>query len=597
MKPSLLAELQRRNVFRAGLLYIGVIWALSQGLAQVLPVFDVPNQVVRWLIVAGIVGFPFWLAFAWFFELTPEGLKLESKVAADASITPRTGRKLDFLIIGVLAVAVVLLLTDRFVHHGGGTQAGAAAVSDKSIAVLPFVDMSQSKDQEYFSDGIAEDLLNLLVRVQTLQVAARTSSFSFKNKNVPIPEIASALHVANVLEGSVRRSGNQVRISTQLVRAADGYEIWSQTWDRKLDDVFAIQDEIAAAVVEQLRIKLLGAAPTARPVDPQAYPLILQGNALIDQGTAASDTQAIAVFQQALAIAPDEPRAWGGLGRVYLNQAIFGERPAAEGARLAKAALHKALALDPTDARAAASLGRTLSDFDNDPAEAARYHQKALELAPSDLYVINGTAAFLLALGRLDEAAALMEYRAARDPANPIAHGNLGVMYYDMHRWDRAIAAARRALVLSPGYAQAHFYIGTSLLLGKNDAAAALQELQAEPDELTRMQGLPLALQALNRKADADAALAALISRHGQDAAFYVATVYVWRGDADRAFEWLDKAVANQDPSLPSLPFEPLLDKLHTDPRWLPLLHKLGKAPEQLAKIEFKVSLPAAGGP
>jgi TolB-like protein/tetratricopeptide (TPR) repeat protein len=591
MKPSLYAELKRRNVIRAGLLYIGVVWALSQGLAQVLPVFDVPNQVVRWLIVAGMAGFPFWLAFAWFFELTPEGLKLERDVAPDASITPQTGRKLDFLIIGVLGVAVVLLLTERLVHRNSAP----AAAPDKSIAVLPFVDMSQAKDQEYFSDGIAEDLLNLLVKVQNLQVAARTSSFSFKGKNLPIPEIAQALHVANVLEGSVRKSGGQVRISAQLVRAADGYEIWSQTWDRKLDDVFAIQDEIAAAVVSQLKVKLLGEVPTARPVDARAYPLILQAQALIDQGSPAADTQAIAVLQQALAIAPDESRAWAGLGRVYLNQSLFGERPAAEGSRLAKEASRRALALDPSDARASANLGRTLADLDNQPAAAAPYFQRALELAPGDLYVVNSTSAFLITLGRLDEARRAYEYRAARDPANPIAFGNLGLSLYFTGHWDQAIADCRTALALSPGYTQAHFYIGTALLLGKNDAAGALAEFQAETDELTRMQGMPLALYALHRKAEADAALADLIGRHGQDAPFYVATVYAWRGDIDSAFEWLDKAAAARDPQLYTAASEPLLGKLHQDPRWPLLLHKLGKAPEQLAQIEFKMTLPQDG--
>jgi len=586
---SLLAELQRRNVIRAALLYIGVVWALSQGLAQVLPVFDVPNQVVRWLIVAGMAGFPFWLAFAWFFELTPEGLKLESKVAPEASITPQTGRKLDFLIIGVLAVAVVLLLTDRFLHRGG-----ADATPDKSIAVLPFANLSSDKEQEYFSDGIAEDLLNLLTKVQTMHVAARTSSFYFKNKNVPIAEIASALHVANVLEGSVRKSGEQVRISAQLVRASDGYEIWSQTWDRKLDDVFTIQDEIAAAVVGQLRVKLLGEAPTARPVDPRAYPLILQAEALQIQQTGASRKQAVEVFQQALAISPDEPRAWAGLARAYFNQTVFGERTGSEGAPLVRQAADKALAIDSNNALATALLGRVAAELEHDPAAAARYYQRALERNPGDIAVINAAAVLLLYSDQLDEARRLFEYRVAHDPANATAWNNLGGVQYAARQWDAAIDSWRTALRLSPGYAGLHNEICNSLLQGRHDTAGALKEAEAEPDEGQRLEALAIALHSVGRSQESDAALQGLIDKYGQDLPASVAQVYAWRGQADLAFQWLDRAVALRDPSVSGFLTEPMFDSLHGDPRWLPFLRKIGYAPEQLAKIEFKVTLPEA---
>ena len=590
MKPSLYAELKRRNVIRAGLLYIGVIWALSQGLAQVLPVFDVPNQVVRWLIVAGIVGFPFWLAFAWFFELTPEGLKLERDVAPDASVTPQTGRKLDFLIIGVLALAVVLLLTERFVHRGG------AAASDKSIAVLPFVNLSSDKEQEYFSDGIAEDLLNLLARVQTLQVAARTSSFSFKGKNVAIPEIASALHVANVLEGSVRKSGDEVRISAQLVRASDGYEIWSQSWDRKLDDVFAIQDEIAAAVVGQLRVKLLGEVPVARPVDAKAYPLILQAEALVNLQSAAGRKQAIEVFQQALAVSPNEARAWAGLGRAYFNQAITGERPGEEGARLSREAADKALALDPDNVVAISLRGRVAADLQLDLPAAARYYQRALELEPGNMIALNAGAILLMYTGRLDEARKLLQYRAAHDPANAIAYSNLSTLEYFARQWDASIDAARTTLRLSPASGGQHAGIAQCLLLGGHDAAGAQKELEAEIDEEQRQTAQAQVLHSLGREQEADAALKILIDKYGQDVPFSVATVYAWRGQAGPAFEWLDRAVALHDPTVASTLVEPLLDSLHQDPRWLPFLRRIGYAPEQLAKIDFKVTLPAAPG-
>ncbi len=588
MKPSLYAELKRRNVIRAGLLYIGVVWALSQGLAQVLPVFDVPNAVVRWLIVAGIVGFPFWLAFAWFFEFTPEGLKLERDVAPTESVAPQTGRKLDFLIIGVLAIAVVLLLTERLVHRGSGAQ----AVPDKSIAVLPFENLSSDKEQEYFSDGIAVDLLNLLARVQTLQVAARTSSFSFKGKNLAIPEIAGALHVANVLEGSVRKSGEQVRISAQLVRAADGYEIWSQTWDRKLDDVFKVQDEIAAAVVSQLRVKLLGEVPVARPVDAKAYPLILQAEALSRQFNAAAFTRAIEVFQQALAASPNEARAWAGLGRIYLNQAVIGERPGQEGARLAREAADKALAIEPDNVAAITILGGVAADLERDKMAAARYYQRALELDPSDPSAMNAAAILLLYNGRIDEARQLFQYRAAHDPANFAPWNNLGNLEFFARRWDAAIEAWRTAFHFSPAYSGGHSSIGESLLLGKHDAAGALKEVEAEAEEDQRLPVQAMVLHALGREPEAQAALQTLIDKYGKEAPYSIAGVYGVRGQADQAFEWLDRAVALQDPGTSGSLNDPALDALHGDPRWLPFLRKIGYAPEQVAKFEFKVVLP-----
>src|SRR5215472_4561008 len=245
------AELKRRNVIRPAILYVGTVWALAQGISQIGPSVGAPVWATRWFLVAAGIGFPFWIALAWFYKFTPEGLKRESEIDPAESIKQHTRRKLDFAIIGALAVAVVLLLTDRFVLRHGVNE----TISETSIAVLPFVDMSQAKDQGYFSDGISEELLNLLAKIPQLKVAARTSSFSFKGKGVEIPEIARQLHVANVLEGSVRRSGEQVRITAQLIRAAEGYHLWSETYDRKMDDIFKIQDEIAGEVVKELKVE------------------------------------------------------------------------------------------------------------------------------------------------------------------------------------------------------------------------------------------------------------------------------------------------------------------------------------------------------
>ena len=594
MTRGLFAELRRRNVLRAAVLYIGAVWALTQGIAQLTPVVGAPEWAARWFLVAAIIGFPLWIAFAWFFEFTPEGLKRESDVEPHDSIARHTGRKLDFAIIGVLALAVVLLLTDRFVLHRGVNEDAAIPVAEYSIAVLPFVNRSSDKEQEYFSDGIAEDLLNLLSRIPELQVTARTSSFSFKGKTVSIREIGRQLRVAHILEGSVQKAGNAVRITAQLIDAASEKQRWSQTWDRQLDDIFKVQDEIAATVVGELRIKLLAATPKSKPVDPTVYPLILQAQALTDGFTKDGMAEAIKLLEHALAVSPNEARAWALLARVRQNQTLAGFLPAVEGNRMAQEAATRALDLDPQNALAIALLGRIASDFENDLVTAARQYQRAIALEPGNLNILNGCAILLSNLGRLDEALALLEYRASHDPANPIAHLNLGSVQITARRWDAAAESLRTALRLSPDLVSAHTNLSAVLLLGKHDAAGALAELEKEPDEATRMGYLPLVLDALGRNSDADVAEAKLIEQYGQTTPFNVAIMLAHRRKPDDAFEWLEKARQGRDQALPQVLTEPLLDPLHDDPRWLPFLRKIGYAPEQLAKIEFKVTLPKA---
>src|SRR5262249_33960356 len=317
---TLFTELKRRNVIRATILYFGAVWALAQGISQLGPSVGAPEWATRWFLVAAGIGFPFWIAFAWFYRCTTEGWKRESETAPAESIKQHTRRKLDFAIIGALAVAVVLLLTDRFVLRHGVNE----TISETSIAVLPFVDMSQAKDQGYFSDGISEELLNLLTKVPPLKVAARASSFSFKGKGVEIREIARQLHVANVLEGSVRKSGEQLRITAQLVRAAEGYHLWSETYDRKMDDIFKIQDEIAGEVVKELKVKLLGSAPKARTTDPKAYVLYLEARELGLQGTAEAFAKSDALLRQALEIDPRYAPAWDELARNFADKTGMG---------------------------------------------------------------------------------------------------------------------------------------------------------------------------------------------------------------------------------------------------------------------------------
>jgi len=421
-------------------------------------------------------------------------------------------------------------------------------------------------------------------------VAARTSSFSFKGKEVPIPEIAKTLYVAHVLEGSVRKSGAQVRITAQLIRAADGYHLWSQTYDRKLDDIFAIQDEIAADVVKQLKVTLLGAAPTVRQTDPKAFALYLQARQLGYQRTADALKQSDALLRQTLVIDPRYAPAWDQLADNGIREIQIGVLSNEEGYPQAREAAEQALAIDPDYAPAQAHLGRIVNDL-GDLAGAAQHLERALALDPSDLVVLRYSASLLDSLGRLQQLIVIDEYVVARDPVNVTGLYNLGLGYRRAGRNDEAIARLRTALSLSPGFGAAHYVLGTALLL-KGDAAGALAEMEQETSENWRMIGLPMAYHALGRKAESDTALAALITKWQKESPFNIAYVYAFRGDSDKAFEWLDKAVQYADPGLSEITLENLLDHIHEDPRWLPYLRKVGYAPEQLEKIEFKVTLP-----
>jgi TolB-like protein len=490
----------------------------------------------------------------------------------------------------VLTVAVVLLLTDRFVLRHGVNQTTAAPIPEKSIAVLPFENLSEDKANDYFSDGISEEMLNLLAKVPQLKVTARVSSFSFKGKELDIPEIARRLHVAHVLEGSVRKAGDQVRISAQLIHAADGFHMWSETYDRKLDDIFKIQDEVAGKVVKELKVTLLEPQPKARTTDPKAYVLYLQAKQLGRQITAEAYEKSDALYRQVLEIDPHYAPAWVGLAMNFINKAASNMVSGHEGDARAREAVEKALAIDPDYAPAHAVLSWIAED-QNDDAGAADHLERALTLDPTDLIVVGSACILLENLGRFDEALPLDEAIVRRDPVNTtvlLSHGDLQRKF---GRYDEAIASFRTVLSLNPGTVKVHSGLGVTLLL-KGDAAGALAEIEQEPIEVFRMLCLPMAYHALGRKADCDTALAALITKYEKDSPYLIANVYAFCGEADQAFAWLDKAVEYYDSGLSEIVTENLFDKIHSDRRWLPFLRKIGKAPDQLAKIKFNVTLP-----
>jgi TolB-like protein/Tfp pilus assembly protein PilF len=510
---------------------------------------------------------------------------------------PAPARRRVVVITAAAIIAAALIVAGVFLRKhspGAGPRAEAPpspAGPAHSIAVLPFTNMSDDKKQDYFADGISEDLLNLLTKVPQLQVTARSSAFAFKGKQIGVPEIARTLHVAHVLEGSVRKAGDQVRITAQLVDAATDTELWSQTYDRKLDDVFAIQDEIAADVVKQLKVTLLGAAPKARTTDPEAYALYLQAVQLGRQFTAEAFQQSDALYRKALAIDPRYAPAWAELAHNFVNEASLGLMANKKGYVQAREAATKALTLDPGYAPAHGQLGYIAMYGATDLAGAARHLEEGLALDPGDLDVLRSSGVLLQSLGRLDEALALEEVIVHRDPMNVTVLSRLGFYQRMAGRFDASIASFHTVLSLAPGRGFAHAQLGNALLL-KGDPKVALSEIEQETSENWKMIGLPMAYHALDRKADSDAALAALIAKWEKDSPYNIAYVCAFRGEADRAFEWLHKAVEYGDPGVSEILTENLFDKVHADPRWLPFLRKIGKAPEQLAKIDFKVTLP-----
>ena len=305
---SFFAELKRRNVLRAAAFYAASTWLLVQVATQVFPFFHIAEWVVRWIVIASIIGFPFAMLFSWVYEWTPQGLQRESAIPPNESITRQAGKKLDRWITVILALAVVLLLADKLVlPKAANPGSDKAATSDKSIAVLPFLNMSSDKEQDYFSDGLSEELLNQLAQIPQLRVIARTSSFSFKGKEVDVATIAKALNVANVLEGSVRKSANTLRITAQLVRTSDSSNLWSQTYERQMTDVFKVQDEIAGDVVAALKVKLLPTqqlTKTQRTGNPEAYEHYLLGIDISRRDRLEASQLAAAEFQKAITLDP-----------------------------------------------------------------------------------------------------------------------------------------------------------------------------------------------------------------------------------------------------------------------------------------------------
>jgi adenylate cyclase len=420
---NLFSELRRRNVFRVAGLYAVVGWLLIQIAVAVLPTFGAPAWVAKTFLALVLAGFPIALIFAWAFELTPDGMKLTSAVPDGETVTGKTGRRLDYVIAGGLALVAVLLAGSWLMPNtkSGGPSGGGG---DASVAVLPFVDLSPDGDQEFFSDGISEEILNVLVRIPDLKVAGRTSSFSFKGKNEDLREIGAALDVDHVLEGSVRRSGTKLRITAQLIRSNDGFHLWSETYDREMTDIFDIQDDIAKAVADELAISLgLKSGETLvadRTEDIEAYEKYLKARALFAQRGLENLDAALLLLNEVVARDPDFAPAWSQIAGVYSVYDAYQPTTPPQGdwrqwRAIGTAAAHRAIALHPDNAEAYAYLG-TMQIYAGNLIDGFASQDRAVELAPENPAVLNITAQALFTVGYGAEAVDLARRAVAADP-------------------------------------------------------------------------------------------------------------------------------------------------------------------------------------
>ena len=515
---SFIDELKRRNVFRVAVAYLVTAWVLLQVADIGVEHIAAPDWLIQAIMLVLVLGFPVALIFAWAFELTPDGIKKEKDVDRTQSITHRTGRKLDFTIIGILVVAVVFLLIDRFSgsdrsmgsenHFQESAQAESTTLAEngsltpdesamtapaekaKSVAVLPFVNMSSDPEQEYFSDGISEEILNALAKVKELKVAGRTSSFAFKGQNQDLRQIGDTLGVENILEGSVRRSGSTVRLTAQLIQVEDGFHLWSETYDRELTDVFAIQDEIAGAILEQLKAQLLDdeqIAVTARRADSGAYDLYLLAKQRIYERTRPTLEFAAETLDRAIAIDPDYAPAYAqrGITAMLLRDEQYGILPADQAQTQAKLYLDQALRLDPEQPEALAGMGLYYINTPGETDKAIEVLERALAINPNLIDASNWLQSAYADAGRPGDAMRILEQMVERDPLYRPGIANLNRFFVFKHELDKARAMVERVRPFMPNdpfllRIEANIYYA----MGKPSAGLKLMEqaLELQPD-------------------------------------------------------------------------------------------------------------------
>ena len=522
----------------------------------------------------------------------PRGLKLphvigehpaEERVAPETTLSEQEGSpgKRALWKIAIIPILAVIAATGigahfRSARHG----ATAPSLNHTSIAVLPFVDMSPAKDQEYFSDGFAEQLITELAKVSGLKVVGRSSAFQFRGKNEDLRDVGRTLGVANILEGSVRREGNHVRITAELTKADDGFQLWSQTYDRKINDIFAVQDEIARATTKALQLKLLGSdgqlvASNLHGANPGAYQAYLQAKYFSVRGQRKEDlAKALAYTDTAIQLDRKYAPAWALRASVQNLMAEVGVTDATEGFRKARHDAEQAIALDPTSASGYLALTTAQIDSDWDWVAAEASVTKAAELEPSNAEVFSIRSYLSRVSGNLDRAIKLKEQAVALDPLRTDSRAALGYLLYVAGRYEEAQSALQKALDLNPEAAFVHLTLG-KILIAEGKPQQALAEIEKEPLEWGKLTGQALACHALGHEPDSNAALSTLIAKYDTDAAYQIAQVYAYRGESDKSFEWLERAYKQRDAGLPDMKTDPLFKSLRHDPRHAEFLTKM----------------------
>ena len=486
---------------------------------------------------------------------------------------------LAFVAAVVVAAALAYFVADKFWISKHLTPAPAAFdPPPHSIAVLPFVNLSGDKEQEYFSDGLSDELINLLTKIPDLRVTSRTSSFFFKGKSENLATIAEKLRVAHLLEGSVRKSGHLIRVSAQLITADTGYDVWSQTYDRDLKDIFQVQDDIAGQVAQAMKVALNTSLSDARVKESNlaVYDLFLLGNFYLERHTQEDMTKAVDYYQKAIRLDPNYVRAWNGLAEAYSWQAGYGWIPSTEAWAKCREAAEQVIKIDPNNSAAHSILGVVMiSEWNWKGAQ--REIERARELDPTSLWALLHSAWLAESFGRLDEAIDLYRQILARDPLNTVTLSWLAGSYYHIGRLEKSAEMSRQVLQLSPTYGSEHTNLGlTYLRQGRKEDALA--QIEKETDIASKLFGEAFVFRALGREAESDAALKELVDKFADGSAYSIAQLYADRGETDVAFKWLERSRKQHEADLTDLKVEPELRSLHGDSRFQALLVKLNLA-------------------
>jgi serine/threonine-protein kinase len=572
---NLLSELKRRNVYKVAIAYIVGGWALSQGIAQVFPVFNVSNWIIRLIVLLIILGFPVAIAVAWFFELTPEGLKRTEDV--DPTKPHSIHGPWIYVVVLAIAVSIGLFFLGRYSATSGGETTSSIA-AQKSIAVLPLVNESDDPQDEYFSDGLSEELIAALGQIGGLKVIGRSSSFRFKNGKDQPKVIGEKLGVSTLLEGTVRKQGDRVRIVAALVNATDGITLWTRTFDRELKDIFALQQEIAGAVADSLKVTLLGAGAAsmqaAAPFNVEAHNAYLEGHFYFLRRNIPDYRKAVTYLDDAIRLDPNYALAYAERAEAWtLIGDLAGERPITY--PKARSDAEKAVAVAPALAEAHAALGWVRFFVDWKFAEGLNELERAKELSPANPTANDLLARVIVYLGRFDDAERQARYAVEIDPLSVSAWFNLARVLFNAGKLDEAEAAGRKVPELQPTASSSHRF-QAFVAVQRGDAVAVLREANLEPDENFHRFLLTLGYYLRGDHKEADTTLADLIAHAHDRLAYQIAEIYAVRGENDKAFEWLQMAFDQRDGGTLSLLVDPLLHGLRNDPRYKVLVAKLG---------------------